>query len=130
MSNGKKTTTKTTNAKEMKKIKVEEKENEMAEDFKEEKNDRKNIIIKILDITLWIVLIGWMAICLYDFYNVKNEKDPKFCIKEEIIQYEDGTVESCLGPGYKVYNYKRDSFNAIEFGPFWAKDRSAAPEEE
>ena len=99
-------------------------ENEMAQDFKDEKKDKKNIFIKILDILLWIILIGWMAIVFMDYYRVTNEKEPKFCIKEETIQYEDGTVESCTGLGYKVYEYNRDSFDAIEFGPFWAKDRS------
>lgn len=127
MSNTKKTTTKAKKAKvekEVKEVEVKE-ENEMAEDFKEEKNDKKkSIIIKILDIVLWVILIGWMAIVFTDYFKVTNEKDPIFCLKEETIQYEDGTVESCTGLGYKVYEYKRDSFNAIEFGPFWAKDRS------
>lgn len=127
MSNTKK---KTTKAKEVKEAKVEKEvevkeEREMAEDFKDAKDDKKkNTIIKILDIVLWVILIGWMVIVFMDYYRVTNEKEPKFCIKEETIQYEDGTVESCTGLGYKVYEYKRDSFKAIEFGPFWAKDRS------
>lgn len=123
MSNTKNKSTKVKAAKEVKEVEAKE-ENEMAQDFKDEKKDKKNIFIKILDILLWIILIGWMAIVFMDYYRVTNEKEPKFCIKEETIQYEDGTVESCTGLGYKVYEYNRDSFDAIEFGPFWAKDRS------
>lgn len=123
MSNTKNKSTKVKAEKEVKEVEAKE-ENEMAQDFKEEKKDKKNIFIKILDILLWIILIGWMAIVFMDYYRVTNEKEPKFCIKEETIQYEDGTVESCTGLGYKVYEYNRDSFDAIEFGPFWAKDRS------
>ena len=93
---------------------------------KEEKKEKegKSLFSKIMNIVLWILLLGWMGICLFDFYNVTNEKEPKFCIKKETTEYEDGTVDSCLGLGYKVYNYNRDSYTAIEFGPFWAKDRS------
>ena len=123
MSNTKNKSTKVKTEKEVKEVEAKE-ENEMAQDFKEEKKDKKNIFIKILDILLWIILIGWMAIVFMDYYRVTNEKEPKFCIKEETIQYEDGTVESCTGLGYIVYEYNRDSFDAIEFGPFWAKDRS------
>ena len=32
--------------------------------------------------------------------------------------------------GYKVYRYNRKSFNGIEYGPFWSKDRSAEESEE
>ena len=123
MSNTKNKSTKVKTEKEVKEVEAKE-ENEMAQDFKDEKKDKKNIFIKILDILLWIILIGWMAIVFMDYYRVTNEKEPKFCIKQETIQYEDGTVESCTGLGYKVYEYNRDSFDAIEFGPFWAKDRS------
>ena len=65
-----------------------------------------------------------MGICLIDFYNTHEEKDPMFCLKKETITYDDGNVYSCTGLGYKIYNYKRKSFTAIEYGPFWSKDRS------
>ena len=121
MSNTKKKSTKVEN--EVKEVEAKEEEKEMAQDFKEEKK-KKNIVIKILDIVLWVILIGWMIIVFMDYYRVTNEKEPKFCIKEETIQYEDGTVESCTGLGYKVYEYNRESYNAIQFGPFWIKDQS------
>ena len=119
-----KTNTQKTNKPEEKKVKdIEIKEDKtLSQDFNEEKENK--VFIKVVNIVLWIVLFVWMGMCLYDFYTVKAEKKPVFCIKEETIQYEDGTVISCLGPGYKVYRYKRDSYKGIEFGPIWAKDRS------
>ena len=123
-SNQTKTNTQKTNKPEEKKVKdIEIKEDKtLSQDFNEEKENK--VFIKVVNIVLWIVLFVWMGMCLYDFYTVKAEKKPVFCIKEETIQYEDGTVISCLGPGYKVYRYKRDSYKGIEFGPIWAKDRS------
>jgi len=114
---------------------VEEMEEE--EDFLEEKKskksskkdkDEKSTFSKIMNVILWIVLFAWMAVCLIDFYNVHNENDPVMCIKKGTTEYDDGTVDWCLGVGYKVYRYDRDSFKAIEFGPFWSKDRSAEEE--
>ena len=78
-----------------------------------------------MNIVIWIILLLWMGICLTDFYNTQKEKDPMFCLKKETIKYDDGTVDSCTGLGYKIYNYKRKSFTAIEYGPFWSKDRSS-----
>lgn len=114
-------------AKEKDVVKVDEDVEFLSE--KEAKDSyKKSVVSKIVNIVLWVVLLGWMGICLVDFYNVHQEKDPKFCISRETIKYDDGTVESCLGLGYKVYHYNRESFYGIEFGPFWSKDRSAEQE--
>lgn len=83
---------------------------------------------KIMNVILWIVLFVWMAICLIDFYNTTQEKEPIFCLKKETTKYDDGNVKSCLGLGYKVYHYNRKRLKAIEFGPFWSKDRSVKEE--
>ena len=116
-----------------KKVKTEEEE----EDFLDEKKSKRNLkkeygekstFQKVANIVLWIILLLWMGICLIDFINVHNEDDPRFCIKSGTTQYDDGDVKWCLGLGYKIYNYNRASFNAIEFGPFWSKDRSVKAE--
>ncbi len=88
----------------------------------------KSTFQKVMNIILWIVLLAWMVIVLIDFYSVNREKDPMFCIKESTTQYEDGTVYTCLGVGYKVFKYERSCYGAIEFGPFWSKDRSLSQE--
>lgn len=88
-------------------------------------NKEKSPLSKIANVVLWIILFVWMGICLIDFYNVHQKKEPVFCITKKTTKYDDGEVNSCLGLGYKVYKYDRQSFNGIEFGPFWSKDRSA-----
>ena len=117
--------------------------NKVSEEVKVEKNDEnfldekksakevnkkygeKSTFSKVMNVILWIILLGWMAVCLLDFYKVHNEQEPFFCIKKGVTKYDDGEVKWCLGLGYKVYDYNRSSFEAIEFGPFWSKDRSA-----
>ncbi len=84
----------------------------------------KSTFQKVMNVILWIILIAWMIIVLIDFYNVNKKTDPMFCISENTEKYDDGEVYSCLGLGYKVYRYERSCFTAIEFGPFWSKDRS------
>ena len=102
----------------------EKEDKELKEEFFEEKKDKKSLFNRIMNVILWIVLFIWMGICLIDFFKVHQEEEPIFCIKKDVTKYEDGEVDSCLGLGYKIYNYKRDSFKGIEYGPFWSKDRS------
>lgn len=94
---------------------------EKKEKITENKNTEKNNIFKkIFDVVFWIVIIGLAIIWVTDFINVKNDKDPVFCISQKTHTFDDGTVEECIGLGYKVYNYNRDSFSkGRQFGPFF-----------
>ena len=94
------------------------------EEEKKEVKKEKSIFSRVLNVILWIILLAWMALCLIDFYNTQNNKDPMFCIKKETIKYDDGKVDSCTGLGYKIYHYNRKSYTAVEYGPFWIKDKS------
>ena len=118
--------------KEEKEEEKEEKGNIMDEKMTEKELRKqygeKSTFQKVMNIILWVILIGWMVIVLIDFYNVNKKEEPFFCIKENTEKYDDGTVYSCLGVGYKVYRYERSCFSAIEFGPFWSKDRSLEEE--
>jgi hypothetical protein len=105
---------------------VEVKENAPKTEKKEKNNGEKSLFSKIVNIALWIILFAWMAIVLFDFIQVRNENEPKFCVfDKKTITYEDGNVEECLGIGYKVIKYNRETLNAIEFGPFWISDRTS-----
>lgn len=91
-----------------------------------EETKKRSIVSRVINIALWIVLLGWMALVVTDYIHVKNEEKPQFCwFNEKTTDYSDGTVTECTGLGYKVINYNRTSFKAIEFGPFWTQDRTA-----
>lgn len=78
---------------------------------------------KIIDVLFWIIIIAWVGVCVTDYYNVQNKKDPMFCIKQGAKTYSDGTVKWCTGAGYKIYNYDRANFKAYEYGPFWIEEK-------
>lgn len=103
---------------------VKEKET-VDEDFKDvKKANKKNPVLKVISIILWIVILGWLVVVIFDFYKVSQEEDPVFCISKETITYDDGTVDVCNGLGYKVYDYHRASITGYEFGPFWIEERT------
>ena len=110
-------------AKEEVKEVVEEKE--LSDEFVDEKDKKKkNIIVSIFNFVLTIVIFGVVGMAVIDFINVNQEKEPMFCIKKEVINHEDGTVDVCTGVGYKVYQYKRESIKGSEFGPFWIEEKN------
>lgn len=114
-------------AKEEVKEVVEEKE--LSDEFVDEKDKKKtkkkkNIIVSIFNFVLTIVIFGVVGMAVIDFINVNQEKEPIFCIHEEWTQYDDGTVELCVGVGYKVYRYNRESIKGSEFGPFWIEEKT------
>ena len=78
---------------------------------------------KIIHIILWILVIGWIAIIGFDFYQVSNKNDPKLCLNLVVKEYDDGNMYICTGLGYKVYKSTRTSVNfEYIFGPFWIKE--------
>ena len=109
--------------------KKEEKVEETKEVKKETKKEKKNdiaitIIKRCWDTIFWCAVACLLLVWILDFVNVKQNKDPKFCIKKETLTVENGTVDSCLGMGYKVFTYHTSNMDgAKEFGPFWSEPR-------
>ena len=98
---------------------INEKKNE---NTNQEKPKKKHHFLKSLfSLIITVVFFGWICILGYDFYNITNKNDPKFCIQKGTIENDDGTVEWCLGAGYRTYHYDYDEYEAYEFGPFWQK---------
>lgn len=109
----------------------------------------KDKVILGLKIVFILVIVLWIGIVLVDYFNARNVKDPMFCLSQEIKVYnESGKLTKtmskadfdklsdnerdelsytlvCTGLGYKVYRYHRE-FSAIEFGPFFIKERQQA----
>ena len=83
------------------------------------------MVKKIFNVIFWVIFGVLMLVWLTDFFRVRAEREPVFCIRKKTHTYEDGKVHECLGLGYKVYRYDRESLNeALEFGPFFIKIRS------
>lgn len=83
---------------------------------------KKGDIIKIVILALVII---WIIIFFIDYFRARQSKTPIFCISEQTKEYDDGTVYSCTGLGYKMYKYDRASIDAsIEFGPFFIQERT------
>lgn len=83
------------------------------------------MIKKILNVVFWVVIIGLMIVWLVDFFQIKSEKSPKFCLKNVEHSFEDGSVKECVGLGYKIYTYERTSLKGVEFVPFFIKMRES-----
>lgn len=97
--------------------KVEAVDTEATESWED---DKKSVGHKIFDVIFWICIALLAFIWIFDFIQVKDGKDPKFCIKTELHEYEDGTVNECDGLGYKVFKYNRTSINIdTQFSPFF-----------
>lgn len=82
------------------------------------------MIKKILNIAFWVIFAIILTIWLVDFFRVRSDNDPIFCLYEKEHKYEDGEVYECIGLGYKVYEYNRESLDkGLEFGPIFIKMR-------
>ncbi len=84
---------------------------------------------KVFNIVFWTAFAILATIWLVDFFRVRAENDPIFCLSQKEHVFDDGTVGECVGLGYKVYHYNRESVGTgLEFGPFFIDMRE--PEEE
>lgn len=100
----------------MKKTETKEKVNTAVE----VKKEKRNIGKLVFDIVFWVGLTVLAVIWLTDFIKVQNEEKPVFCLVQKTHEFEDGTVDECIGLGYKIYEYNRDSIsNARQFSPFF-----------
>ena len=105
----------------MKKIEEKVENKEVVEEKIETKN-KKKIFKRIFDVVFWVAIVILFFVWVFDFVKFKQEKKPSFCIKNNVYEFDDGTVEECIGLGYKVYYYDRKSINIkTQFGPFFVK---------
>lgn len=97
-------------------------ESKSIEKSKEKK--KKHPVKIIINIIIWIVVLGWAGILVFDFINVISEKEPMFCLEKSTEKTNDGTIDKCEGVGYNVYKYDYGSIKYIEFVPFWSKPKT------
>ena len=86
----------------------------------------KKVLTVIFKILILLAIVSWVIVVCYDFFQVKKEKNPKFCIYETVHKYDDGETYECVGLGYKVYKYRRYTLTATEFGPIFISERQNA----
>jgi len=105
------------------------KEKEMDNFMSEDKVSIKEVAFKIWDVVFWVLFAILACVWIVDFFRVKAEKQPMFCISKETIEFEDGNVDKCVGLGYTVYEYNRESLDSgIQFGPFFIKMKEPSAE--
>lgn len=91
---------------------------------KPKEKKKKHPVKIIINIFIWIVVLGWAGILVFDFINVISEKEPMFCLEKSTEKTSDGTIDKCEGVGYNVYKYDYGSIKYIEFVPFWSKPKT------
>lgn len=83
--------------------------------------DKKSIGRIIFDVVFWVLITALAIVWLTDFIKIQNDKEPVFCLAKKTHEFDDGVVEECTGLGYKIFDYKRDSIEAHQFGPLFIK---------
>ena len=84
----------------------------------------KKTLILILKIAILLFLFFWIVMVFTDYFRVRQNKNPMFCISKVEHEYDDGNTYICTGLGYKMIRYNRDCLAATEFGPFLIKERT------
>lgn len=79
---------------------------------------------KVLGRIFWLLVILIMGLWTFEFYNVRNGKEPLFCFKTVEHVYDDGITTISYGLGYKVTNYNRTDLEGTEFDFILAKERT------
>ena len=77
--------------------------------------DKVKLGIKIVFL---VFIIAWMGILIRDYSKKEFDALSENERNEMLYTYQ------CTGLGYKFFRYKRE-FNAIEFGPFFTKERQS-----
>lgn len=87
---------------------------------KETPSKGKTIIKKIFDVVFWVGIIVLTIIWVTDFVKVQQKQEPVFCLVKRTHEFKDGNVDECVGLGYKIYDYNRESINNVrQFSPFF-----------
>ena len=83
----------------------------------------KNKLIVGIKLMILIFFFCWLLMGFYDYFRVRRDLDPLFCLSEKTNDYLDGSNYICTGMGYKMIRYNRSCLSATEFGPFLLKER-------
>lgn len=79
----------------------------------------KNKKVKVIVLILVLLIIMAILFFLVDLQQVKNNRDPIFCINT--LTYRDGGSKEYLGLGYKIIKYHNNSGKDFEIGTYFLK---------
>lgn len=79
---------------------------------------------KVIGRLFWIFIFLVMCLWTFEFYRVRNGKEPKFCFKTVEHVYDDGITTINYGFGYKVTTYNRTDLEGTEFDFILAKEKT------
>lgn len=101
-------------------------EEEILKEEKPKKEKSKSKVFKVIgtifNVLFWTLIVLLFVAWSIDFYKTKNDEKPIFCIKTINHEYDDGTTKECIGLGYRIFSYNRESIGTgREFGAFYLK---------
>ena len=82
-------------------------------------------IFKIISTIVSLICIVIVGITLVDFFMVKNNKEPIFCISHEVVENSDGNTNICNGLLYKYYDTAGDGYVSKKFIPIWSNEEDS-----
>ena len=85
---------------------------------------RRKVFRKRLCVVIFLfILLIYFIILLVDTNRYKNGLKPLITIKEEVKEYDDGTVTTYYSLGWVFREYNRETIKDSEMVPFWEKIR-------
>lgn len=124
------------NSKPNKKAELTEKEKkQMIKEEKKNANDRSPFQ-RVLNVVLWVICIAWMAISIYDYYNVnikkKSDYKPVIVLTTKTVEFTEGKNNDKEAEaveyytlGFKFVKYTKGTCKGgIEFKAFFFKPRT------
>jgi hypothetical protein len=80
------------------------------------KKNLKIVLCVVICLQVLVFVFGFI-----DYTRFVDNKEPIFCFKRAIYDYDDGSVKENVCFGYKIYNYDRKLIQKLTFVPIWQK---------
>ncbi|HPZ23231.1 MAG TPA: hypothetical protein PLB45_01840 [Bacilli bacterium] len=107
-------------------MKKTDKKDKVEKNEEKKSYDASSIVKKVLSFIFWVVIIILAFVWIFDFVQVRQSNNAKFCLSNNTIQENNVTITECVGLGYHVYRYYYQGNNyKTEFSPMfisWSKD--------
>lgn len=88
----------------------------------------KKVIFTVIKLIVLIVVVAWVGLFVYDYFQAQNGQKPLICLSEQNVVSDGTKVEagatyySCTSFGYKYYTYEKSGESKTGFGPAFIKN--------